>query len=97
MSELRVSDLRGELDKRGVDKTGLKAALIDRLSRAMRNEGEHAETYQFTVQVVPTSTTSGTAETAAVNADAEDCGEQLAKKAKTLARHGQKKSLSPDG
>ncbi|KAL3208956.1 hypothetical protein MRX96_038466 [Rhipicephalus microplus] len=82
MSELHVSDLRSELDKRGLEKTGSKAALIDRLPQAMRNEGENAETYQFTVQVEPTSTTSVSSETAAVNTDAQDCGEQLAKKAK---------------
>ncbi|KAL3189229.1 hypothetical protein MRX96_002901 [Rhipicephalus microplus] len=51
MSELRVSDLRSELDKRGLDKTGLKAALSNRHSQAMQNEGENTDTYQFTVQV----------------------------------------------
>ncbi|KAH8042584.1 hypothetical protein HPB51_024805 [Rhipicephalus microplus] len=86
MYELRASDLRSELDKRGLGKTGLKAARIDRLSQAMRNKGENTETYQFTVQVETTSTTFLSAETAAVNTDAEDCGEQLAKKAKNTRK-----------
>ncbi|KAH7964467.1 hypothetical protein HPB51_027294 [Rhipicephalus microplus] len=92
MSELRVSDLRSELDKRGLDKTGSKALLIDRLSQAMRNEGKNTETCQLAVQVEPTSTTSGTAETAAVNTDTEDCGEQLAKKAKNTRKTARRRT-----
>lgn len=55
MSELRVIELRSELEKRGLDKTGVKAALIERLSHALRDEGEDIETFEFEV---PAETTS---------------------------------------
>lgn len=51
MSELRVIELRSELEKRGLDKTGVKAALIERLSHAIRDDGEDADTYEFEVPV----------------------------------------------
>ncbi|KAH6923168.1 hypothetical protein HPB50_024591 [Hyalomma asiaticum] len=54
MSELRVIDLRSELEKRGLDKTGVKAALIERLTHALRDEGEDAETFEFEVPAEPT-------------------------------------------
>lgn len=33
LSELRVVDLRVELEKRGLEKSGVKAALIERLGK----------------------------------------------------------------
>lgn len=47
-------DLRGELEKRDLDKTGVKAALIERLSHALRDEGEDPESYEFEVPAEPT-------------------------------------------
>ena len=35
LSQLRVVDLRAELEKRGLDKTGLKGALVERLEKVI--------------------------------------------------------------
>ncbi|KAH7952464.1 hypothetical protein HPB52_023621 [Rhipicephalus sanguineus] len=85
LSELRVTDLRSELDQRGLDKTGLKAVLIERLSHALRDEGENPETYHFTVQVEPASATPASTKDV-VNTDAEDSGGQSAKKAENTRK-----------
>ncbi|XP_044741147.1 SAFB-like transcription modulator isoform X2 [Chrysoperla carnea] len=47
LSELRVVDLRVELEKRGLEKSGVKAALIERLGKALRDEGKDPDTYVF--------------------------------------------------
>ncbi|KAB7499579.1 ribonucleoprotein, chloroplastic, partial [Armadillidium nasatum] len=43
IEDLRVVDLRAQLDKRGLDKSGVKAVLVDRLKKAIQNEGEDPE------------------------------------------------------
>ncbi|XP_011173479.1 SAFB-like transcription modulator isoform X2 [Solenopsis invicta] len=45
LTELRVIDLKTELERRGLDKTGNKAALLERLSKAILEEGENPEEY----------------------------------------------------
>jgi hypothetical protein len=35
LGQLRVVDLRAELEKRGLDKSGLKGALVDRLEKVI--------------------------------------------------------------
>jgi hypothetical protein len=45
--ELRVVDLRAELEKRNLGKTGVKAVLIERLQKALRDEGRDPDDYLF--------------------------------------------------
>lgn len=45
--ELRVVELRNELESRGIDKTGVKALLVDRLTKALQDEGKNPEEYLF--------------------------------------------------
>ncbi|XP_063929209.1 SAFB-like transcription modulator isoform X3 [Zophobas morio] len=49
LSELRVVDLRAELEKRGLDKNGVKKDLVERLQKALQNEGVDIETYTFDI------------------------------------------------
>lgn len=49
LSELRVVDLRNELEKRSLNTTGVKSALLDRLQTALRDEGLDPETHEFEV------------------------------------------------
>lgn len=45
LTELRVIDLKTELERRGLDKTGNKAALLERLSKAITEEGQDPDEY----------------------------------------------------
>ncbi|XP_068973778.1 SAFB-like transcription modulator isoform X1 [Bombus flavifrons] len=45
LTELRVIDLKTELERRGLDKTGNKAALLERLSKAITDEGQDPDEY----------------------------------------------------
>lgn len=47
LSELRVVDLRGELEKRGLDKSGNKQVLVERLLKIMEEEGLDPDSYDF--------------------------------------------------
>nr|CAD7438582.1 unnamed protein product [Timema bartmani] len=47
LTELRVVDLRSELEKRDLDKNGVKAVLIERLEKILREEGHDPEEYLF--------------------------------------------------
>ncbi|XP_077994121.1 uncharacterized protein LOC144447873 [Glandiceps talaboti] len=44
LTELRVVDLKAELEKRGQDKSGVKAVLIERLQKAIESEGGDPDT-----------------------------------------------------
>ena len=44
LSDLLVVDLRRELERRGLDKTGLKQVLVDRLRQAMAMDGVNTDT-----------------------------------------------------
>uniref|UniRef100_A0ABD2WWM6 SAP domain-containing protein n=1 Tax=Trichogramma kaykai TaxID=54128 RepID=A0ABD2WWM6_9HYME len=45
LTELRVIDLKTELERRGLDKTGNKAALLERLAKAITGEGHNPDEY----------------------------------------------------
>ncbi|VVC31630.1 SAP domain,RNA recognition motif domain [Cinara cedri] len=47
VSDLKVTELRSELEKRDLDKTGVKAVLLERLQKALLEEGEDPENYVF--------------------------------------------------
>ncbi|KRY43348.1 Scaffold attachment factor B2 [Trichinella spiralis] len=49
LTELRVVDLKNELDKRQLDKNGNKATLYSRLHAALLNEGQDPEMFSFDV------------------------------------------------
>ncbi|MFH4973879.1 hypothetical protein AB6A40_000588 [Gnathostoma spinigerum] len=49
LTELRVFELKQELEKRGLDKNGIKFALIERLEASLVKEGHDPKTYQFSV------------------------------------------------
>lgn len=49
LSELRVVDLKQELEKRGKDGNGVKNVLIERLTQALKEENENPETFEFEI------------------------------------------------
>uniref|UniRef100_A0A0R3S161 Scaffold attachment factor B1 n=1 Tax=Elaeophora elaphi TaxID=1147741 RepID=A0A0R3S161_9BILA len=49
LSELRVFELKQELEKRGLDKSGIKLALVERLEEALREEGHDPKIYKFAI------------------------------------------------
>uniref|UniRef100_A0A915C7C5 Uncharacterized protein n=1 Tax=Parascaris univalens TaxID=6257 RepID=A0A915C7C5_PARUN len=49
LSDLRVFELKQELEKRGLDKNGIKLALIERLEAALRDEGNDPQEFLFPI------------------------------------------------
>lgn len=47
LNDLRVIDLRAELEKRNLDKSGVRGVLIQRLSKHLEEEGHDPATFKF--------------------------------------------------
>ncbi|KAL3201974.1 hypothetical protein MRX96_012236 [Rhipicephalus microplus] len=56
INELKVVQLRAELEGRELDKSGSKTALVERLSKALEEEGADPETYEFEVPAESSTT-----------------------------------------
>ncbi|XP_053615707.1 SAFB-like transcription modulator isoform X3 [Plodia interpunctella] len=51
LKDLRVIDLRSELEKRNLDKSGVRGVLIQRLTKYLEDQGEDPTTYKFELAV----------------------------------------------
>uniref|UniRef100_A0A8D8FNP9 SAFB-like transcription modulator n=1 Tax=Culex pipiens TaxID=7175 RepID=A0A8D8FNP9_CULPI len=71
LSELRVVDLKQELEKRGKDGNGVKNVLIERLTQALKEENKDPESFEFEIGSVGKTPAKKKAAAAAGKAEEE--------------------------
>lgn len=50
LKDLKINELKYELEKRGLEKTGLKGILMERLRKALQDQEEDPNTYNFYIE-----------------------------------------------
>ncbi|KAK4475312.1 hypothetical protein MN116_000785 [Schistosoma mekongi] len=69
ISDLKVAELRKELEKRHKDKTGVKQVLLDRLKETLEKDGHDPQTFRFRVDDEGIKTDQESSDHSPVNGD----------------------------
>nr|CAX73677.1 Scaffold attachment factor B [Schistosoma japonicum] len=69
ISDLKVAELRKELEKRHKDKTGVKQVLLDRLKETLEKDGHDPQTFRFRIDVDGMKTDQESSDLSPVNGD----------------------------